>query len=261
MTLLEELLALSDEATTVARRGGASVHESRGLRWLYSGGRSVQSVLDLAAPERILLPASEHMLVALLLVDRLTAVLDLGCGGGAFARFLACHEPACRVHAVDASAEVVALASACLGLPRGTEVRVERAEQALAAPGRSYDLIFCDLFSGERHAPCLAQADFHGRLARRLARAGAVAINLSPVSEADLLSVLLPLRSCLPWVMLAGVPDCGNVVLLGSRREPAHDSLLRAGARRLDGRSGQAVEAALANFVRLPPPGTDGSPR
>lgn len=216
--LVERLLAASGDAQTlVERRAGYSVHQHAGLRWLYGGARSVQSVLCLDDPARPVLPATLQMLAALVLCPAPSAVLDLGLGGASIERYFARYEPATRLVAVEASGAVLELARRHFALPAALELLPGRAEHVVASLAQRFELVFVDLFVGERHAGCVADLTFLAALAGLLAPRGVVAFNLSPGSEAELLEVLLPLRRVLPTVWLAGVRDCGNVVLLASR--------------------------------------------
>ena len=257
--LTERLLALGKNPHSVLERcGDLCVHEHERLRWLHSGGRSIQSVLCLDEPAQLQLPAQQHMLAALLLLaEPPRSVLNLGFGGGGFERCFGSSPGDVRWLAVEADADVLALARRHLRVPPSAEVLVGSAEQAVASLDEQFDLILCDLFAGERHAPCLEDERFHGRLAERLEAGGVLAINLSPKSEAQLVGVLLHLRRHLPWVMLSNVPDCGNVVLLASRSAQPENVALRARSDRLGGRTQQDLAALIGTLERLPPPRLD----
>lgn len=254
MSLVERLLVLGRrEDTVLARRGTLSVHESEGLRWLYAGGRSIQSVLRLDAPAQPVLPALAQLLTLLLLHGAPRTVLSLGLGGGGCERFLAEYRPGCRVLSVESSADVLTLAREFMFVDGSADVILDTADRALARAGWKFDLIFCDLFVGEDSAPCLTEASFHARLDAALAPDGALAINLSPPTEADLLSVLLVLRRRFPWVMLAKVAESGNVVLLASRFPPPAAEVLRQRALALSEPCAQDFVSLLGQFALLPP--------
>ncbi len=253
---IDDLLALdrAGEARLLAQAGGLRVLEGLGCRWLDSGGAAVQAVMDLAEPARPCLAATRHLLAALLWQPGPERVLNLGLGGGSIERFLAAWVPAARCCSVEASAAVLELAGTWFGLPPG-EQRLARAEACLAAPQRPCDLIVCDLFEGDRHAACVAEASFHADLAACLSPEGVVALNLSPRGESDLLAVLVALRRHLPWAILCTSEGCGNVGVLASRQRPDPGDLA-ARADALSALCGADFTALAARFAILPPPPT-----
>lgn len=253
--LVERLLALGTRAETLrARAGGVNVREWDGLRWLESGGRAVQAVMATAEPSLPCLPATVALLGALLLVPRPASVLNLGLGGACLERFLARHVPTAALHAVESSAAVLALAREHFGVPDTVTLSLQTADNYLAESGARFELVLCDLFEGERHAPCVGQPGFLQALAARTSPAGAVALNLSPRSESELLEILLPLRQVAPWVMLSAVPGCGNVCVLAARQPPPSAADLATRAAALEARSGLGFGAVAARLNALPPP-------
>ncbi len=252
-TLLERLLeAGADPASRCAAAGRWRVHQRDGLRWLYGGGRSIQSVMSLADPARPVMGVTVQLLAALLWRPQPRRVLSLGLGGGAVERYLARHRPAAALTSVEASAEVLALARAHFALPPQCRLRLADAAQFVAGDGGRYDLLLCDLFDGEHAADCLTQPGFVAQLAERLAPHGVLALNLSPRSEAELLGVLLPLRTALRWVMLSTRADQGNVVVLASRLAPPDAATLEARAARLEQAGGGDFVATARRLTRLP---------
>jgi len=251
---IDHLLDLDRQgrAKRVAGRGNLRVLEAEGFRWLHSGGRAIQAVMDLSAPARPCLASTRHLLSALLWQPQPERVLNLGLGGGCIERWLHAWggEPVCR--SVEASADVVTLAHEGFGLPPG-EIVVARVEAYLADDSATYGLVICDLFEGEQAAPCLDDPVFVARLASRVAPGGVLALNLSPPTESALLAVLLPLRRHLPWVILCTSPGCGNVGVLASRRPPPEAAVLLARAASL-GRDSEVDFTELAGRFRPLPP-------
>ncbi|RRJ83079.1 methyltransferase domain-containing protein [Aestuariirhabdus litorea] len=231
---INELVRKSGEgesllATVVDGNGRVEVHQSDRVRWLYVGDNSLLSLMSLAFPERIELAYQVAMLGALAVRPLPGRVLDLGLGGGAFARFFQRWFPDARMLSVERSPVMVDLARRYFGLPESSEVEVCSAESFIEKDKRNWDLVLCDLFEGECQSPLLEQRSFYRGLACRLAPGGVLAINLMPKTNAQLFSVLLTLRSFLPHIALIEVPGCGNIVLLASREgfSPAEDSPLK----------------------------------
>jgi len=258
--LLEDLLeAGADPATLRAAAGRWRVLERDGLRWLHGGGRSIQSVMCLSEPARPVMGATVQLLSALLWRAEPRRVLSLGLGGGAIERYLARHRPGAALTSVESSAEVLALAREHFALPPRCRLCLAEAARFVAGAPGHYDLVFCDLFDGERNADCLSQPDFVARLAGRLAPDGVLAINLSPRSEDELLAVLLPLRTALRWVMLSTRADQGNVVVLASRLAPPDAATVEARAGRLEQAGGGDFAATARRLTRLPVPSAAGT--
>ena len=262
------LVAAQRPATLLAARHAYRVHEADGLRWLYagggavqprvrilhSGGGAVQSVMSLSAPERPLLPALVHLLSALVWQPAPASALNLGVGGGAIERFVASRLPRLQPRSVEASADVAALAQCFFALPAGCRITISRAEDFVAVDRQRYDLVWCDLFDGERQAACMTSAEFLAALCRRLGERGVLAMNLSPRDEAELMATLVHLRRELPWVALSVRADGGNVGVLASRRRLPPGTVLAARARRLGGGCTAEFAAVADDLIRLPAP-------
>lgn len=253
--LVARLLAAGrDPSTIVAERAGFRVHQASGLRWLYGGGDAIQSVMSLTTPERPLLPATIQLLGALLWRPAPATALNLGIGGGAIERFVARYLPSLRLWSVERSQDAVVLATEHFALPPSGELVRASAEDFVATDRRRYDLVWCDLFDGERQAACLGDGAFLAALCRRLARYGVLAMNLSPRDEAELLQTLMHLRKTLPWVALSVRSDGGNVVVMASRRAlPTEEALLARAAQLAEGSMPEFAAVAGA-LVRLPRP-------
>ncbi|MCB1915309.1 MAG: hypothetical protein KDG52_06285 [Rhodocyclaceae bacterium] len=250
---MERLLSLGrDPATIVAERAGFRVHQHQDLRWLHGGGAAVQSVMSLASPERPLLPAVMPLLTALLWQPQATTALNLGLGGAAIERFVACSRPALRLRSVEASREALVLARQYFGLPDDADVAVSPAEEFVVRDHHRYDLVWCDLFDGERQADCVTAGDFLSALCRRVGEPGVLAMNLCPREEAELVATLAHLRRELPWIALSVRSDSGNVGVLASRRALPDGAALRA---RQAGEEWSREMAAVADaLIRLPAP-------
>jgi spermidine synthase len=233
---VDEYLRLSRVAGTLLCRGDDAgnpleVHEHGGERWVYTGEDSILSLMRLDAPADPVMPNHIAMLGALLFVDRPPhSVLNLGFGTGAFERFFGDRLPDTNIVSVDTSRTLVELARKYFAIRPDRPVIIRPAEHYLHDTTRVFDLILCDIFQGDRHPDCLADANFHADAAHRLAAGGVMAVNLSPATEQTLLDILLPMRRSFRHVMLVNQVDYGNVVVYAMQHAPvdAHKQHQRA---------------------------------
>ncbi|MCJ8272864.1 MAG: hypothetical protein MJK04_26140 [Psychrosphaera sp.] len=245
-TLIEQLLsAQQNGATLLATAKSAAtcsdnsieVYQHHNHRWIYTGGESIKSTLDLDAPDYLVQTYQQVMLISMLCLkeqpkDTPRRILNLGFGGGAFERFFIDKNVSKRVAnnefvevvSVDANAQLVKLAQQYMKVPENHPVVIDSAEHYLAKGESLFDLILCDLFVGQHHAACLRGAegyggnDFYRNAAKRLIDSGVMAINLAPESEAELMTILHHARQAFCGAMISGVSGQSNLVLVLSKQ-------------------------------------------
>lgn len=229
------------------------IREDTELRWFTASGRIVQSLMCKARPDDIVLPNQLAMLAGLLWRAKApTRVLNLGFGSGMFERFFHARLPKCEVVSVEIEPAMVTLARRYFGIPADWPVIVEDAARYLERSELGFDFIVCDIFADECHPDCLFDPYFHAAAAKRLRRTGALALNVSPTSDDDLREILAALRQSVEWVVLAPVPDHGNVVVFASRCAPPDDAQLSARASAFEKATGVDLHPYLAGIERLP---------
>jgi spermidine synthase len=228
------------------------VREHAGLRWFTAGGKFVQSMMRLDQPAAIVLPNQLTMLSALAWRKCMTTVLNLGSGSGAFERFFRAWRPHTHVTSVEQSAKVTALARAHFALPPEHQVILDTAENYVAQATVRFDLVLCDIFAAERHPDCLFDAYFHHHLADRLQGGGVLALNVSPTADDELVGILAALRQAFEWVVLAPVPEHGNVIVLASATRPPAPGLFERRLAALAAELGLARDSLAIEFERLP---------
>ncbi len=253
-----DLVRLSQDDTHVVHRSqrepGFAVREAQGVRWLTSADGTLQSAMRIDAPADPALPNHLLMLAALLLCPQPERSLELGSGVGAIERFLADRFADTTRTCVDSCAELTQIGREFFGMPSDWQPVQIRAADYLKQSDQRYSLIFADLFDGAAHSDCVADEAFYADCADHLEDEGAVAINLSPESESDLLALLLQMRKHLPWVSLAAVPEHGNIVAVATKSEPPDDGTLRQRAKYLGESWRLDLAGALQRLERLPPP-------
>jgi spermidine synthase len=231
--------------------GELSVFQFQRYRWLQSVGGSFQSLMDLEDPSRPLLPSTQTLLAALIFNPTPQRILNLGLGGGTHERFINTHLPAAICTSVESDTNVLTVARQYFHLPKGWPVVVENAAGLIRHSNQNYDLIFCDIFEGWRHPDCLYDEDFYRHCHRSLSPRGAMAINLVPGSEKDMLKVLQAVRSAFSHTILTDIPSNQNIVVYALRQPPPPDQELER--RSLAVHSlGLNLELLLQRMVRLP---------
>jgi len=111
-----------------------------------SGRLTEQSGMDMLHPERLVFLYERLMLIALALVERPRAVLQLGLGGGAMCRHLAAYLPDSEVTVVERDPAIIDLARRYFHIDRPIH-RADAQEMMADARGR-FDVILADLYDG-----------------------------------------------------------------------------------------------------------------
>ncbi len=231
--LIEQLLNAQQNGATLLAcvkdvQGSIEVYQHLNRRWIYTGGESIQSTLDLEAPDYLVQTYQQVMLTSLLFIHTPRRILNLGFGGGAFERFFISKNDSIEVVPVDTNAQLVRLAQQHMKIPSKWPVVIDSAEHYLANGESQFELILCDLFVGQNHAPCLRGTDggdvgggennFYLKAAKRLTDTGVMAINLAPESEAELMAILHYARQAFCGAMISGVSEQSNLVLVLSKQ-------------------------------------------
>ena len=257
MNLIEQLLQHQSQATLLQQKvsdGGQQieVHQFEDLRWLYTGGQSIQSIICLSKPAEFMYFIPQVMLVSLLLLESPTRVLNLGYGGGAFERFFAAKNTQMNMISVDSSEAVVELTKKYLQTPSLWPVVIDSAQHYLQHTTMSFDLILCDLFVGEKQASCLSTASFYQDAANCLGDNGVMAINMCPQSDSELVQLLTKARQYFKGAMISKAGQLENLILILSRQPLVLANQLQASAH--SGTQYWQLDFAtlLAGFSRFP---------
>ena len=105
-----------------------------------------QSAMDLLRPERLVFLYERLMLVALALVERPAAILQLGLGGGAMCRHLDAYLPDCQFAVIEHDPAVIELARRHFHIRH--PVRRGDAQEIVAERPAAWDVILVDLYDG-----------------------------------------------------------------------------------------------------------------
>lgn len=221
MTLLEKIYDLSPEQSRVLLSEVLDeqlieVREFENYRWLQIGGDSIQALMDIDAPEQILLPNIQALLATLLFCPEPARILNLGFGCGSVERFFTEKYPVTEITSLESNAAVIELAREYFFIPNEQHIVNTAAETFLATSSNAYDIILCDIFEDEEHPACLYAPEFYQNVFNCLDKRGVLAINLLPESEDDVLSILLAMKNYFDHVSLLEVPNHFNAILYAS---------------------------------------------
>jgi spermidine synthase len=156
------------------------ISEADNIRSLHLGSETVQSSMNLDDPTDLVLSYSRAMMGFLLFNDDPRHILQIGLGGGSFARFIGHYLPDAQSVAVDINPQVIAVARAFFELPREDE-RFEIVEADGAEYVRifrdSTDVILVDGFDGLQIVDALTTEDFFEDCRRALTPNGIFVTN------------------------------------------------------------------------------------
>lgn len=223
MSLLETINDLGPEKTELLyseKIDGAqlTVRQYRNYRWLSAGGEMIQSLIDLEQPSSLLLPNLVAMLAVLEFVDAPASLLNLGAGGGAMERHFKQSMPKLTVTSIEPNNKIVELAERFFNMNSAGFIR-DSAEHFLEVNRQRYDIVLIDIYSEEKQPACLYDPVFYRQLSAALTATGAVAMNLLPHSEEELLRILRPLNEYMSCLLLYMVPNHDNVVVYALKQD------------------------------------------
>lgn len=240
------LLALRTDA------GEIEVREGDGLRWMHFGGDAIQAMMIIDEPYTPIIPYQIYMLAVLLLNPAANFALNLGVGGGSFERFFAHYLPELMVTSVESNPDVIGLLPDFFSISAGIPVINRDAAAYLSDCTTSYDLILCDLFDHSGHNPCAHDREFYANALRCLSSTGVFAINLLPETEAEMVDILLAVRSSFERVMLVEIPFYKNILLFCLRQSAPDRELLELRCQKLAETVGIDLTDIIDSMLLLP---------
>lgn len=228
------------------------IREEGTVRTLYfvdeQGREHIESRLDLARPERLLLPYARAMFTSYLFVPEPKRVLVIGVGAGSMIRFLTHHDPNVEIDAVDIDPVVLDVARDYFGTRESERVHliVQDGFDFIDETSHRYDVIFLDAFlkpfADADSADPAVDTDASGVPRRlktietyrgmqdKLTPGGVVVVNLHYHTVEDDVATL---RSAFARGHLFEVPGSGNFILVGTSDEavPTQEALAERGQR------------------------------
>jgi spermidine synthase len=219
------------------------VYENDRYRWLQNANGTLQSLMDRRCPERLVLPYTAAMMVALVFIDAPRSTLMLGLGGASQARFLTHHFTDLRITAWESDGRVIAMAGRHFALPgedRGVRVVSEDARTGIAAHGHCANLILLDLFSADGLVSWVCEQELHENCRRALDAHGVLCANLWVDADDECFAVMDGIQEAFQRrTLVLAVPGYRNFVVLAFKGASRLDfASLEARARDLSERTG-----------------------
>lgn len=192
-------------------------------RCLHFDFDNVQSAMDLADPDRLILAYTRKMMAFLLFNRAPGRILLLGLGGGSLAKFCYRHLPSAAVTAVELSSDVIALRKQ-FAIPEDDErFRVIRADGAayVAQLSPVKDVILADACDRAGLASELDALAFYENARRCLTPEGVLVVNVCGDRESRA-AHLLKIRQVFDTAFLTmrARPDANDIVLAFKDRCP-----------------------------------------
>jgi spermidine synthase len=156
------------------------ISEAGNIRSLHLGSETIQSSMDMDEPAELVLSYSRAMMAFLLWNDDPRHILQIGLGGGSFARFIDEYLPDAVSVAVDINPQVIAVARAFFKLPEEGDffeiIEADGADYVKIFRG-STDAILVDGFDGLQIVDELTSEDFFEDCKRALSPHGVFVTN------------------------------------------------------------------------------------
>jgi spermidine synthase len=247
------------------------VGENKNIRTLIfvrdSGEQMVESQMDMAVPQRLLIAYTRSMFASYLFVPNPTRVLLVGLGGGSMVRFLEHYEPQLYIDAVDIDPAILTIASDYFGTRPSEKVKLVAADGFAYIENsiRKFDVIYMDAFlkpsegTDSTGVPLdLKTAAFYQSMQTHLTEAGAVVFNLNEQDStaADVRTIEKSFAS----THVFEVEGSGNLVVVATRQKTSADPEALATTAREVGRRFRG-EFSFENLLRELRPATGASGR
>jgi len=209
------------------------VQDAEGLRTLIFDNSGVrQSTVKLGDPDRLELPYTRVMPVALAAVEKPKRILIVGLGGGSIPNFLHKHYPDTHIDVVDIDPMVVEVAKKYFGFREDKTLRVHVADGRafIEKCKKPYDIIFLDAYGAEDIPYALATREFLQAVRKAVTPKGVVVTNLMGRFSNRLYdSMIRTYIDVFDEVHVVDIRNSGNVILLALPHQPklTKDTLAR----------------------------------
>lgn len=192
------------------------VYEDENLSSLHFEIDSVQSLMDKAAPNQLMLRYTQIMMSFLLFNDRPELIGMIGLGGGSLPKYCYQHLPRTRISVAEISPEVIALRDYFM-VPRDNErfkVLPEDGAEFVKRHSGSLDVLMVDGFDLTGQPPQLCSEIFYEDCHRALTLNGIMVVNLC---DLDYKASLRKIRGIFEDVLLCDCPDGTNRIVFARK--------------------------------------------
>ncbi len=158
------------------------ISEEGNIRSLHLGSATVQSSMNVDHPSELVLSYSRAMMAWLLFADTAPEhIVQIGLGGGSFARWIDVHLPATRQTVIEINPQVIAVARSLFELPFENErfqiIEDDGAQYIKVLYGSGVDVLLVDGFDGEQIIDDLVAEPFFADCRAALADHGILVTN------------------------------------------------------------------------------------
>ncbi|MCU7853635.1 MAG: fused MFS/spermidine synthase [Candidatus Thiodiazotropha sp. (ex Monitilora ramsayi)] len=242
----ETLASLSNELQTI------SIIEHDNLRWMRFQDGSIQSVMLLQEPAYPVLDYNQALLSSLIFADNPGSLLNLGLGSGSIERFILSQLPEMELLSVEIDPNIIELAREHFRLPATHPVTQASAEKYLTENNQKFDIIVCDIYTKTISDNPILNHGFIEDATRSLDTNGVLALNCLPNTEAEMVDMLVSIRTCFPWVMLLDVKAQKNIVVICAKRAFLSGLDLTSCVESLSQSTGLNLSTICQQLIRLP---------
>ena len=204
------------------------VSESRGVRSLYLGSRTVQSSMSLADPYHLVLDYTKAMMSFLLFHDRVRSVACIGLGGGSIPKFIWKMLPEINICVVESSQQVINVARQYFFIPDDdARLSVIHSDGAswIDSAGK-YDVIMLDAFDGSGVPGGFTDDEFIRKIKTHLNYQGIYMQNFWS-NDPQLKSRINQIETAFDQIALIPTPKGGNIVALAFCKTPSSAHVAR----------------------------------
>lgn len=159
-----------------------NISEEGDIRSLHLGSPTIQSSMDLDDPTRLVLSYSRAMMGWLLFQQQTNHIVQIGLGGGSFARWIDCYLPEVKDTVVEINPQVAAVARGFFELPfegegENFEIIIADGAQYIKTFHESVDVILVDGFDSIQIIDALVSEDFFTNCRNALSENGIFVTN------------------------------------------------------------------------------------
>jgi spermidine synthase len=193
----------------------ASGHRQMIFDGRFDGTDPIQSEMDLANPDELVLSYARHMMVALPLVEKPKRILIVGLGGACMQRFLYKLLPEATIETAEIDPEIREVASQYFFFKEDERqiVHIEDGRKFIEGSKENYDIIFLDAFSATSIPSELTTEEFFKAVKDHLAGGGVACANLWD-EAADYPEIVKTYSAVFPEQHIVKCAYSGNSILL-----------------------------------------------
>jgi len=186
--------------------GGVEVYQSDSVRDLYIKDKAaIQSQLDMAQKEKLLLQYSRAMMSFLLFQPRPKSILLLGLGGGSIIHFLSHWFPKLKITAVDVNYKIIDIAKKYFSIIETPKIGIKKSDALIYLTqdrNNYFNVILVDIHDGSGMPDFIFSNDFMAQCFRTLSDRGILVINLLASNDQSFINVMTALRESFTGISL-----------------------------------------------------------